>query len=324
MFKKSTALLLWLALATLNSSAAARQERQEAAGQAGGFEIEVAGLRAPVAVVWTGAYRDGGTTAVLLKDAAGKHFLFCLEVVIADVDAGDVLPGAIFVGVRHPSNPPEPGFRVKRKLDAGGSEEAALLKLLRRWRDANTRQRGEEDFTDVSSVISRVEKREELWKEAAAARAAAEAAIGSAAARGLAEELIGDLVSNRRDAVRSKLDEDFYIKTYVNGKEKPWTEERRVRYFNYVVGQITEAYGLLGCELKSERAFSIRYYDDDNDRDNDRRRAAREFRYACRTRNRVDDNPRLVVEVVRQGDKLAVKRLGLNICPKGTPGCEKW
>lgn len=317
MLKKLLPPFLWLVLASSNFSAGARQEKQgPAEGTVKSLEATAASLRAPVTVVGTEVYRDGGTTAVLLKDAAGKHFLFCLEMVITDPAAGEILPGSVFVGVRHPSEPPDELFRVKRKLPEGGGEESALIKLLRQWRDANARRQGEEDFSSVARVIDLVERRGALRREAAAVRAAAEAAVGGVAVRRFVEELIGDLVNDRRDAVRAKIDEDFFVKTLVNGKERPWSDEAREGYFRSVVSEISEQYGLLGCEYKSDRAYSIRYHDD-------RRRPAREFRYACRTKKGMEDNPSLDVVVVRQGDRLAVKRLGIIICPKQSPGCEE-
>jgi hypothetical protein len=109
-------------------------------------------LRAPITILSTDMYRDGGTLSFTLGDAAGKQLVFCM-----DGRGSSGTEDSLFVGAPHPSK--EEALR----LPSGSEEESALLEILKAL-VAGKVANGER----LPGVIAKVAARREIAKKGAA------------------------------------------------------------------------------------------------------------------------------------------------------------
>ncbi len=79
----------------------------------------------PIQHIESNVFEDGGTAFVVLKDASGKEFVFCLDGRIETTWDGQLR--YFYIGAIHPEE--EGALRVPY----GGEEERELLKIIKSW-----------------------------------------------------------------------------------------------------------------------------------------------------------------------------------------------
>lgn len=127
-----------------------------------------------------------------------------------------------------------------------------------------------------------------------------DASIDSNEARTLSDGLADDLIRNRTDAIRGKLERVFQSSVKENGLER-------------ITSQMIEAYGQpLECEYKQEELGSKIYSDG-------KVKTMRKFWYALRTKKYEKGNHFLVVEVVPDDAGLAVSSFSIVEFSQGVP-----
>ncbi|HEV2799603.1 MAG TPA: hypothetical protein VGW12_03855 [Pyrinomonadaceae bacterium] len=138
----------------------------------------------------------------------------------------------------------------------------------------------------------------------------AEAMVDRELARKLADGVVDDIINNHKDALLPKLDEEYGRSPIVGDENKHRNAEGSLKYaFEYLAFAYEK---VLACAYKQDEVRWIKYADG-------HRRPVREFRYKCQTKKRNEDNPSLVVEVVPEGNRLAVMAFRMLLSPRDYP-----
>ena len=104
---------------------------------------ELLGLEAPVTVKTVSYFSDGGTTGILLIDAQGKEYPFCLD----GRERGEPLPRHIFTGAGYPTGP---GAKME---PIGGDVERTLRTLLQAWVDGKADAAKQAALLEKGSIV---------------------------------------------------------------------------------------------------------------------------------------------------------------------------
>jgi hypothetical protein len=326
--KRLVKAFMWLGLCCAASPAQEPLHLDESLGETvKRVESLVGNLAAPVKVRGVEIFRDGGTVAVLLQDAGGRFFLFSLEKYY-DRDMGEFKPGYIYVGVIHPSENAESRYGVKRRLPMSSDEEKALLSLLQGWKEAGLSADGRAKLSSVRDlkdeklqqalrtlspveynsllVLGLIKDLEDRGKPPEVTLEEAEALVDRDEARKLADAASDDIINGRREVLLSKLGEEYGRSPIVGQENKPRDAEG---YLDRELKHIAFAHEkVLGCEYKEDGVRWIRSADG-------RRKPVREVRYSCRTTKRNELNPYLIIEIVPEGTRLAVRDFRISLFP---------
>ncbi len=268
--------------------------------------VNVAGtdIKMPIKLVWIDGYRDGGTIGATVEDASGKNIDFCID----KIGGGDFKN--IYLWAKHPNM--KTANTVQ--LSIAGSEEKNLLKVLQSWKEAN-----EKNSYLLTELIEEIERRNFPKRFANKTKSddkLVESPIDFEEARKLTDEFVDNLINDRRDKIKAKLDREFYWSNFDGNEEKQ---------LNHRVDFMFRNHGWKPLECKFERDKTSFIYDDG------RKIPARRFLYVCKTTNpesedRSKDWVRVVkVSVVQTENQLFIRNFFLGLTPTAlNPNKEKY
>ena len=262
--------------------------------------INIAGtsIKTPIKLIWIDSYRDGGTIGATIEDDSGKKLDFCID----KVGGGEFKN--IYLGIKHPGK-----YQVGKtaaKLPIAGNDEKNFLKALQSWKESN-----EKNSYLLTELIEEIEKRN--FPERVANKKPNDVPekppVDSRKARKLADEFVDDLVKDRRDKIKTKIDKSFYTGRFDGDEQKELDARIDYQFKN-------RGWKPLECRFERDKVGMI--YDEGH------KIPSHRFLYICKTTN--PDTPerqknwsRVIKVSVWQNEKqLFIRSFFLDSAPTAT------
>ena len=120
---------------------------------------EVLGISLPIEIEKMLFYSDGGTTGVIIKDANGKDFFFCLDGRMREMEMEkEPEPYHIYFKATHPTD------ANAQKISISGEKEKAILNILQDWANRQASHEEQVRLLNTRTVVGLSEEELKIYR----------------------------------------------------------------------------------------------------------------------------------------------------------------